>query len=341
LHSKIHNLNNLQAPDQNFFTLIKPSEVIAIAQKTLQVEADAISRLKKNIGPEFAACVKLMLFSKGRVVVTGVGKSSLIAQKIAATFNSTGTPSIFMHAGDAVHGDLGIIQKKDVVLFLSKSGETAEIKVLLPLLKAGGNKLIAITGNMKSYLAIHADLVLNASVQKEACPLDLAPTSSTMAQMAIGDALAICLLRARGFTEKDFARFHPGGSLGKRLYLKVSDIYPMNAKPVVKPQDSIKKVIVEISSNRLGATAVLQNGTLKGIITDGDLRRMLESGRPIDTITAADIMTKTPRTIDRDALAIEALQIMKKNNITQLIVLSGKKFEGFIHLHDLLREGLF
>ncbi len=282
-----------------------------------------------------------MLFSKGRVVVTGVGKSSLIAQKIAATFNSTGTPSIFMHAGDAIHGDLGIIQKEDIVLFLSKSGETAEIKVLLPLLKAGGNKLIAITGNMKSYLAIHADLVLNASVQKEACPLDLAPTSSTMAQMAIGDALAICLLNARGFTEKDFARFHPGGSLGKRLYLKVSDIYPMNAKPVVNPHDSIKKVIVEISSKRLGATAVLQNGTLKGIITDGDLRRMLESGRPIDTIKAADIMTRTPRTIDRDALAIDALQIMKKNNITQLIVLSGKKFVGFIHLHDLLREGLF
>jgi arabinose-5-phosphate isomerase len=321
--------------------LIKTTELIAIALKTLKTEAASVARLKKSIGREFAECVKLIYFSKGRVIVTGVGKSSLIAQKMVATLNSTGTPAVFMHAADAVHGDLGIIQKDDVVICLSKSGETAEIKVLTPLLKAGGNKLIAITGNMKSYLAAHADRVIDASVKEEACPMNLAPTSSTMAQMAIGDALAVCLLHARGFTEKDFARFHPGGSLGRQLYLKVSDIYKLNPKPVVNPADSIKKVIVVISSNRLGATAVLEKNQLKGIITDGDLRRMLESGRKIDEVKAEEIMSRHPRTIEKDALAIDALQLMKKNNITQLIVVSKGKFEGFVHLHDLLREGLF
>ncbi|MCZ2277869.1 MAG: KpsF/GutQ family sugar-phosphate isomerase [Bacteroidia bacterium] len=320
--------------------MIKTSELVAIALQTLKTEASSIARLKKSIGREFTDCVKLILFSKGRVIVTGVGKSSLIAQKIVATLNSTGTPSVFMHAADAVHGDLGMIRKDDIVICLSKSGSTAEIKVLVPLVKAADNTLIAICGNMKSYLAIHADYVIDASVKIEACPMNLAPTSSTIAQMAIGDALAVCLLRARGFTEKDFARFHPGGLLGKQLYLRVSDLFSLNPKPVVKPGDPLRKVIVVISSNRLGATAVLEKNMLKGIITDGDLRRMLESHKEIEGVIAADIMTKNPRSIDKNALAIEALQLMKKHSITQLIVTSGKKFEGFIHLHDLLREGL-
>ncbi len=281
-----------------------------------------------------------MYFSKGRLVVTGIGKSALVAQKMVATMNSTGTPAIFMHAADAVHGDLGIIQKKDVVLCISNSGNTPEIKVLVPFIKSAGNKLIAITGNPKSYLATHADLMLDASVKEEACPMNLAPTSSTMAQMAIGDTLAVCLLEYRGFSRKDFARYHPGGSLGKKLYLKVSDLYPNNDCPVVKPGDGISEVIYRISSGRLGAAAVAERRKITGIITDGDLRRMLGSGKSLEGVRAADIMTRNPRTVEAGMLAVDALRVMKESNITQLLVADKDKLLGFVHLHDLLREGI-
>ena len=320
--------------------MIQDKEIISLALKTLDTEADAISQLRKQIGKSFIACVKLILFSKGRVIVTGIGKSAIIAQKIVSTLNSTGTPAVFMHAADAIHGDLGIIQRDDVVLCISNSGNTAEIKVLIPLLKNSGNKLIAMAGDRKSYLAKNADLVLNTQVKQEACPMNLAPTSSTTAQLAMGDALAVCLLECRGFTKDDFARFHPGGALGKRLYLKVSDLYWNNPVPKVEPNDSVKKVIIEISSKRLGATAVIKNLKLVGIITDGDLRRMLEKKKSIQGLKASDIMTTNPKTVERDMMAIDALQMMKNNNITQVIVTENDKYIGFVHLHDLLREGI-
>lgn len=245
-----------------------------------------------------------------------------------------------MHAADAIHGDLGTIQKKDIVICISKSGNTPEIKVLTPLLKARGNKLVALVGNTSSYLALHADYLLNCSVEKEACPNNLVPTSSTTAQLALGDALAICLLDYRGFSKKDFAKFHPGGSLGKKLYLKVSDISSHNQKPQVKPDDSLKSVILEISSKRLGATAIIDNGKLAGIITDGDLRRMLEKTESISRLKASDIMNKTPKTIDEDELAVNALQLLEKYNITQVVVTKKGKYNGFVHLHDLIKEGI-
>ena len=315
--------------------------IVNLANKTLTIEASAVAGLKKSIGKDFFESVKIIFFSKGRVICTGIGKSAIIAQKITATLNSTGTPSVFMHAADAIHGDLGIIQRHDVVICISKSGNTPEIKVLAPLLRSGGNKLIAIVGDVKSYLAQQADFILNTHVDQEACPNNLAPTSSTTAQLAMGDALAVCLLEYRGFTAKDFARFHPGGALGKKLYLKVGDIYKHNAKPVVGANDKIKEVILTISSNRLGATAVVDKGKLAGIITDGDLRRMLEKKGLNDSITAKEIMSKNPKSISPDTLAADALQLMKAHNITQLVVLTNKKYLGFIHLHDLLREGIY
>lgn len=315
--------------------------IVNLAIKTLTIEASAVAGLKKSIGKDFFETVKIIFFSKGRVICTGIGKSAIIAQKITATFNSTGTPAVFMHAADAIHGDLGIIQRHDVVICISKSGNTPEIKVLAPLLRSGGNKLIAIVGDIKSYLAQQADFILNTHVDKEACPNNLAPTSSTTAQLAMGDALAVCLLEYRGFTSKDFARFHPGGSLGKKLYLKAGDIYKHNAKPAVDMNDKLKEVIFTISSNRLGATAVIDKGKLAGIITDGDLRRMMEKKGLSDAITAKEIMTKSPKSIAPETLAAEALQLMKAHNITQLVVVSKKKYYGFIHLHDLLREGIY
>ena len=316
-------------------------EIIAIARRTLETEADSVKGLMQFIDKGFVAIVKLIVESKGRVVVSGIGKSAIIAQKLTATFNSTGTPSVFMHAADAIHGDLGTIQQNDVVLLISNSGNTPEIKVLAPLIKNGRNKLIAMTGNLESDLYKQADFVLNTSVKKEACPLNLAPTSSTTAQLALGDALAVCLLEYRGFTSADFARFHPGGALGKKLYLKVEDLYASNTKPFVSAKATVNEVILEISSKRLGATAVLKKDQLEGIITDGDLRRMMQKHTNFSKLTARDIMTVNPKSVNRDTMAIEALQLMKANNITQLVVLDKKKFLGFIHLHDLLKEGIF
>ncbi|MES2287009.1 MAG: KpsF/GutQ family sugar-phosphate isomerase [Bacteroidota bacterium] len=315
-------------------------KIIELAKSTLTIEADSIRNLLNYINNDFVACVQLIYESKGRVVVTGIGKSAIIAQKIVATFNSTGTPAIFMHAADAIHGDLGTLQQDDIVICISKSGNTPEIKVLVPLLKIGGNKLIALVGNIESYLAKQADYILNSTVEKEACPNNLAPTSSTTAQLAMGDALAVCLLDYRGFSSKDFAKYHPGGALGKKLYLKVSDISSQNETPQVKPGDSIKAVILEISSKRLGATAVIDNDELVGVITDGDLRRMLEKSDSINDLKASDIMNKTPKRIEADELAINAMLLLEQNNITQLIVTDKGKYHGFVHLHDLLKEGI-
>jgi arabinose-5-phosphate isomerase len=311
-----------------------------IAINTITEEAEAIAKLVKFVDTDFLSCVDLILHSKGRVVVTGIGKSAIIGQKIVATFNSTGTPATFLHAADAIHGDLGTIRKEDIVLCLSKSGETPEIKILVPLLKEYGSSLVAVVGNRSSYLARQADLIIDTTVSREACPNNLAPTSSTTAQMVMGDALAVCLLEARGFTSGDFARLHPGGALGKQLYLKVGDLSMLNQAPRVQVTDDIKTVIIEISSRRLGATAVLKGTALAGIITDGDLRRMLENNSDISHLTAADIMTKHPRTVPSDTLVVNALSLMRRNNITQLLVTEKSKYKGVIHLHDILREGI-
>jgi arabinose-5-phosphate isomerase len=320
---------------------LKNSETIKqIAVSTIKKESDAISALANSIDDDFVKCVELICHSTGRVIVTGIGKSAIIGSKIVATFNSTGTPSVFMHAADAIHGDLGTIQKGDIVICLSKSGETPEIKVLVPLLKIHGSSLIAIVGNRNSYLATHADYILDATVAEEACPNNLAPTSSTTAQMVIGDALAVCILECRGFTKSDFAKFHPGGAIGKELYLKVSDLYKNNQVPAVNIDDPVKNVILEISSKRLGATAVMDGKELAGVITDGDLRRMLEKNPDFVSLTAKDIMTRNPKTIEPEMLVVDALGIMRKNNITQILVVSNGKYSGVIHLHDILKEGI-
>lgn len=311
-----------------------------IAEQTIKIEADSINGLIPFINDDFIDSVELILNSRGRVVISGIGKSANIAQKIVATLNSTGTPSIFMHAADAIHGDLGNIQKDDVVICISKSGDTPEIKSLIPLIKNFGNSIIAITGNSTSFLGKQANYVLNTFVEKEACPNNLAPTSSTTTQLVMGDALAVCLLESRGFDSKDFAKYHPGGALGKKLYLKVADIYPNNEKPEVAPTASVKDVIVEISSKRLGVTAVTENEKLIGIVTDGDLRRMLESTENFESLTAANIMTASPKTIAPNILAVGALEQMQNNNITQLIVAENDTYLGVIHLHDLLKEGI-
>ncbi|MDP1623971.1 MAG: KpsF/GutQ family sugar-phosphate isomerase [Bacteroidales bacterium] len=312
----------------------------AVAINTITDEAIAITNLTKSVDADFINCISLILYSKGRVVVTGIGKSAIIGQKIVATFNSTGTPASFLHAADAIHGDLGTIQKEDIVICISNSGETPEIKILVPLLKRFGSSLIAMVGNKNSFLARHADFIINTTVAKEACPNNLAPTTSTTAQMVMGDALAVCLLEARGFTPNDFAKLHPGGAIGKQLYLKVSDLYTVNPAPMVNHDDDIKRVIIEISSKRLGATAVLKGKTLIGIITDGDLRRMLERNSNINELVAADIMSKNPRTITPDTLVVNAMSIMREFNITQLLVTEKNSYKGVIHLHDILREGI-
>ncbi|NRB61667.1 MAG: KpsF/GutQ family sugar-phosphate isomerase [Saprospiraceae bacterium] len=312
------------------------------ALKTINIENQAINGLKNSINDSFVAVIELIFRSEGRVVLTGIGKSALVAQKIVATLNSTGTPSIFLHAADAIHGDLGMVQPNDHVVCLSKSGETPEIRVLLPLLKNLGNIVIGMVSRSDSFLAKKADYVMLTPIEQEADPNNLAPTASTTAQMVLGDAMATALLALRGFTPKDFAQFHPGGALGKQLYLRVKDLFPQNEKPSVLPDSNLRSIIVEMTSKRLGATAVIdQDKKVRGIITDGDLRRMLESETNLEGILASAIMSADPIVIHDNEMAVKALQIMRKNSITQLIVTSSNGvFQGFIHLHDLIREGL-
>jgi arabinose-5-phosphate isomerase len=312
-----------------------------IAKNTLTLEANSILELREFINEEFEKVVQLLLAAKGRLVISGIGKSAIIGQKIVATLNSTGTPSIFMHAADAIHGDLGMIREEDVVMIISKSGESPEIRVLVTLIQNLGNPLIAMVGKIPSALADGASYILNTTVSQEACPNNLAPTSSTTAQMAMGDALAVCLMEAKGFTSADFAKFHPGGALGKKLYLRVNDLSKLNEQPSVKETSTLKEVIVEITKKRLGLTAVInEHNELTGVITDGDLRRMLEKGVDLEKTTAKDIMSVSPKTVVQDALAVHALDIMRKHNITQLLVAEQKNYVGVIHLHDLIREGL-
>lgn len=322
------------------FVLKTPGEIRQIALQTIAEESAAIDGLKNSINDDFVKCVELILQSTGRVVVTGIGKSANIAAKIVSTLNSTGTQAMFMHAADAVHGDLGMIREEDIVICLSKSGNSPEIKVLIPLLKLMGTKLVALVGNRDSYLAMQADLILDSSVEREACPNNLAPTSSTTAQLVMGDALAVALLECRGFTASDFARYHPGGALGKRLYLRVADLYINNEKPVVAPDAGIMEIILEISSKRLGCTAVVADDKLFGIITDGDLRRMLQGGADVASLKAEDILSANPLTVTSDALVSDALDLMRSRNITQLLVVDGGKYLGVIHLHDILKEGI-
>ncbi|MFC3563317.1 KpsF/GutQ family sugar-phosphate isomerase [Pedobacter jamesrossensis] len=315
--------------------------IIQSAVSTLELEAAAILNVAKNINGDFEKVVSTILQCNGRVIVTGIGKSAIIAQKIVATFNSTGTPAIFMHAADAIHGDLGMIQTNDVIICLSKSGNTPEIKVLIPLLKVAGNVLVGMVGENNSFLAQQSNLVLDTSVEKEACPHNLAPTTSTTAQLAMGDALAICLLECREFNEADFAKYHPGGSLGKKLYLKAGDLALANEKPSIKLSASVKEVLIEISKNRLGAVAVVdEENRVLGIITDGDIRRMLENNTDIAHLKAENIMGRSPKSVQYDELAVDALDMIKKNNITQLLVLKQNTYFGIIHLHDLLNEGI-
>lgn len=315
-------------------------EIKAIAKETLEIERDSIHKLIETIDDDFSGVVEEIYNSKGRLVVSGIGKSAIIAQKIVATLNSTGTPSLFMHAADAIHGDLGMVQSDDLVMLISKSGNTPEVKVLVPLIKALGNKLIALTGNYESYLAQQANYKLSCAVDQEACPNNLAPTNSTTAQMVMGDALAVCLIKCRDFDSHDFAKYHPGGALGKKLYLRVSDLYQQNEKPQVALDASLKEVIFEISSKRLGVTAVVENDTLMGIITDGDLRRMLSREDDFWKLKASDILTKNPKTLEDGAMAIEAAAKMKELNISQLLITKGKRYLGVVHFHDLLKEGL-
>ena len=304
------------------------------------MESKAILNLSSLITDDFADATQLIYNSKGRVIITGIGKSAIIANKIVATLNSTGTPAIFMHAADAIHGDLGLILEDDVVICISKSGNTPEIKVLVPLIKSAKNKMIAITGNTESFLGLHADFVLNAYVEKEACPNNLAPTTSTTAQLVIGDALAVCLLELRGFSSNDFAKYHPGGALGKKLYLRVLDISSVNEKPKVLANTSIKDVIIEITEKMLGVTAVVEHDKIIGIITDGDLRRMLSQVDDFSGLTAKDIMSANPKRIETEAMAIDALEVMETNGISQLLVEENGTYAGVVHLHDLIKEGI-
>ncbi|MBL4905746.1 MAG: KpsF/GutQ family sugar-phosphate isomerase [Flavobacteriaceae bacterium] len=335
--------------DITFFYTIKNlklkdiNSILATAKETILIESNAIANLSNLIDENFEQAVKFIINSKGRVIVTGIGKSANIATKIVATFNSTGTPSIFMHAADAIHGDLGTIQSDDVVICISKSGNTPEIKVLVPLIQNYGNKIIAITGNPDSFLGINANFTLNTFVEKEACPNNLAPTTSTTAQLVMGDALAVCLLELKGFSSKDFAKYHPGGALGKRLYLRVSDLIQNNQIPAVSLNSNITNVIVEITEKRLGVTAVIENNKITGIITDGDIRRMLNKTTDIATLSAKDIMSLNPKTISVNAMAIDALETMENNDITQILVTdeTSDKYLGVVHLHDLIKEGIF
>lgn len=315
------------------------SDIKKIARETIAIELAAVAKLESSINDDFVNAINLILSTKGRLIVAGIGKSANIANKMVATFNSTGQPAVFLHAADAIHGDLGNIQEGDVVICISKSGNTPEVKALVPFIKNMGNKIIALTGNPKSFLAIKSDFILDVSVEKEACPNNLAPTSSTTAQLVMGDAIAVSLLACKDFTEEDFARFHPGGILGKRLNIKVQDLIS-NYTPKVNPNASINEVIIEISQNRLGVTAVLNDKKLAGIITDGDLRRMLENEKDISSLCAKDIMSCDPKITKPEDLAYNALKEMEQNNITQLIVIKSEKYLGVIHIHDIIKEGI-
>jgi arabinose-5-phosphate isomerase len=317
------------------------NSIIPVALRTIELQAASISGLSDFIGAEFVKAVEEIALCKGRLVVSGIGKSAIIAQKMVATLNSTGTPSIFMHAADAIHGDLGMIQKEDIVLLISKSGDSPEIKVLVPLIKSFGNLIIGMAGNTQSYLSKQCHLLLDTTVQQEACPNNLAPTSSTTAQMVMGDALAVCLMELKGFNSDHFARFHPGGTLGKKLYLRVCDLITDNQRPSIYADQSVKEVIIAITKSRLGATAVVNKlNEVEGIITDGDLRRMLENNGNVNSLHAQDIMTRNPKSILNDALAAEALDLMRSHNINQLLVTENEKYAGIIHLQDLVREGI-
>lgn len=318
------------------------SSILSLALRTVQMEADAINGLQAFINDSFMEALDRIHDCKGRLVISGIGKSAIVAQKIVATLNSTGTPSLFMHAADAIHGDLGMVQQEDVVMIISKSGDSPEIKLLVPLIKNFGNTLIGMAGNTASFLAKHCDILLNTTVAQEACPNNLAPTTSTTAQMVMGDALAVCLMEMKGFGSDDFAKFHPGGTLGKKLYLRVADLYVQNEKPQVAATASLKAVIVEITQKRLGTAVVVnEQNKVMGIITDGDLRRMLEKNDEFGNLIATDIMSPNPKTILPEELAIHALDIMRKGNISQLIVTSAdNQYLGIVHLHDIVREGL-
>ncbi len=321
-------------------TLISKSAILKAAKHSINEQSDAMKNIANLLDDSFAEAVELILKTNGRVIITGIGKSAIIASKIVATLNSTGTPAVFMHAADAIHGDLGLVQKTDVVICISKSGNTPEIKVLIPLLKRAGNPLIAITGNENSFLAEQANFVFNSYVEKEVCPNNLAPTTSTTAQLVIGDALAVCLLEMRDFSSDDFAKYHPGGTLGKKLFLTVKDISVQNEKPNVGLNSNIKDVIVEISEKRLGVSAVTEQNKIQGIITDGDLRRMLAHTDDFSNLCAADIMTKHPKSIDINAMAVDAMQLMEQHEISQLLVTQDGLYAGVIHLHDLMKEGI-
>ncbi len=320
--------------------MITTQNILATAQKTILSESQSIAKLADFLDGTFATAVEKIYQTKGRLVVTGIGKSAIIAQKMVASFNSTGTPSLFLHAAEAIHGDLGMVQKEDIVICISKSGNSPEIKVLVPLLKRFDNFLIAITGNMSSFLAQGADIVLNTTVDREACPNNLAPTNSTTAQLVMGDALAVCLMEMRDFKAEDFAVYHPGGALGKKLLLRVKDMLENSQKPMVTPDAPVKKVIVEISEKRLGVTAVVENNQVIGIITDGDIRRMLNDRDTFADLTAKDIMTKNPKTTTSETMVIEAFHLMENFKITQLIVVDNSEFKGVLHLHDILKEGI-
>ena len=316
-------------------------EIKKIAIQCVKDEAAAVSKLVDYVDDDFVrSCELIYNNNEGRVIVCGIGKSANIAQKIVATFNSTGTPAIFMHAADAIHGDLGMVQKHDIVILISKSGNTPETNLLVPMIKTRGNKLIAIVGNVDSYLSKHADFVINSTVSKEASPNNLAPTASSTAQLVLGDALAVCLIHMRGFSKEDFARVHPGGALGKQLYMTVDDIFKDNEIPFVSPDARLSQIIYEISSKRLGGTAVIDKGNIAGIITDGDLRRMLEKTPNPQHVVAKEIMSRRPKTIESNQLAIKALEMMKKHNITSVLVTKDGNYAGVIHLHDLLKEGI-
>ncbi|TPN85406.1 KpsF/GutQ family sugar-phosphate isomerase [Aquimarina algicola] len=314
--------------------------IIEYAKKTIAEEARAISYLEELIDEEFSNAVETIHKSKGRVIITGIGKSAIIATKIVATMNSTGTPAVFMHAADAIHGDLGNILEDDIVICISKSGNTPEIKVLVPLIKSFKNPLIGITANRDSFLGKEADYILHAYVEKEACPNNLAPTTSTTAQLVMGDALAVCLLHLQGFSSRDFAKYHPGGALGKKLYLRVSDITSKNEKPEVALESNVRQIIVEMTEKRLGATAVTDKGVIQGIITDGDLRRMLTTNTSFEGLTAKDIMSPNPKSINNDAMAVDALERLEENSITQLLAEENGQYAGILHIHDLMREGI-
>ncbi|MEY2868722.1 MAG: hypothetical protein RIR01_1185 [Bacteroidota bacterium] len=320
--------------------MISSENILAIAKKTILSESEAIIKLTEYLDENFSKAVEIIFQSKGRLVVTGIGKSAIIGQKMVATFNSTGTPSMFLHAAEAIHGDLGMIQKDDVIICISKSGNSPEIKALIPLLKRDGNPLIGISGNSNSALAKGSDYVLNTTVDMEACPINLAPTNSTTAQLVMGDALAVCLMEMRDFKPEDFAKYHPGGALGKKLLLKVKDLIEHNQKPIVTPDTPVKKVIFEISEKRLGVTAVIENNKVVGIITDGDIRRMLNNRDSFTDLTAKDIMSKNPKFTQSNTMAIDALQILENHSITQLIVVDNDEYKGVLHLHDILKEGI-